>query len=116
MAQGKSADTFAPLAPFLATPDEVPNPGDLHMWLKVNGEDRQQGDHGNMIFDVPFRVSYVSQFLTLLPADVISTGTPSGVAFGMHPPRYLKPGDIADFGIERLGSARPEVVAWRPER
>jgi 2,4-didehydro-3-deoxy-L-rhamnonate hydrolase len=86
MAQGKSADTFAPLAPFLATPDEVPNPGDLHMWLKVNGEDRQQGDHGNMIFDVPFRVSYVSQLLTLLPADVISTGTPSGVAFGMHPP------------------------------
>jgi 2,4-didehydro-3-deoxy-L-rhamnonate hydrolase len=114
--KGKSADTFAPLGPLLATPDEVPDPGHLQMWLKVNGEDRQKGTTADMIFDVPFLVSYVSQFMTLFPADVISTGTPSGVAFGMHPPRYLKPGDVVDFGIEILGSARQEVVAWRPER
>lgn len=114
--KGKSADRFAPLGPFLATPDEVPNPGHLQMWLKVNGEDRQKGTTADMIFDVPFLVSYVSQFMTLFPADVISTGTPAGVAFGMHPPRYLKPGDVVDYGIERLGTARQEVVAWRPER
>jgi 2,4-didehydro-3-deoxy-L-rhamnonate hydrolase len=114
--KGKSCDSFAPLGPFLATPDEVPDPGRLNMWLKVNGEDRQRGTTADMIFDVPFLVSYVSQFMTLFPADVISTGTPPGVAFGMRPPQYLKPGDVVEYGIDNLGGARQQVVAWSPER
>ena len=112
--KGKSADTFAPLGPFLATPDEVPNPGNLGMWLKVNGEFRQKGTTANMIFDVPTLVSYVSQFMTLFPGDLISTGTPPGVALGMNPPQYLRPGDVVELGIDRLGVSRQEVIAWRP--
>lgn len=112
--KGKSADTFAPLGPFLVTPDEVSNPGNLGMWLKVNGQFRQKGTTANMIFDVPFLVSYVSQFMTLLPGDVISTGTPAGVALGMNPPQYLRPGDVVELGIDNLGSSRQEVVAWSP--
>jgi 2,4-didehydro-3-deoxy-L-rhamnonate hydrolase len=112
--KGKSADTFAPLGPFLATPDEIPNPGDLPMWLKVNGEFRQKSTTANMIFDVPTLVSYVSQFMTLLPGDIISTGTPAGVALGMKPPRYLRPGDMVELGIEGLGESRQLVVAWTP--
>jgi 2,4-didehydro-3-deoxy-L-rhamnonate hydrolase len=110
--KGKSADTFAPLGPFLATPDEIQDPGQLAMWLKVNGEFRQKGTTANMIFDVAALVSYVSQFMTLLPGDVISTGTPAGVGLGMKPPQYLRPGDIVELGIEGLGSSRQEVVAW----
>ena len=110
--KGKSADTFAPLGPFLATPDEIPNPGALDMWLTVNGEVRQKSSTANMIFDVAELVSYVSQFMTLLPGDVISTGTPSGVALGMKPsPVYLKPGDRVALGIDRLGESRQHVVA-----
>ena len=112
--KGKSADTFAPLGPFLATPDEIPNPGDLAMWLKVNGEVRQNSSTSNMIFDVATLVSYVSEFMTLLPGDVISTGTPAGVGLGMKPPQYLKPGDIVELGIEGLGESRQQVVQYRP--
>jgi 2,4-diketo-3-deoxy-L-fuconate hydrolase len=111
--KGKSADTFAPIGPFLATRDEVPNPQQLDMWLTVNGDYRQKSTTAEMIFDVPSLVSYVSQFMTLLPGDVISTGTPAGVALGMKPPQYLKPGDTVELGIERLGQARQRIVAWK---
>jgi 2,4-didehydro-3-deoxy-L-rhamnonate hydrolase len=109
--KGKSADTFAPLGPFLATRDELPNFAQLKMWLKVNGILRQNSSTSEMIFDVPFLVSYVSQFMTLLPGDVISTGTPAGVGLGMKPPHYLKPGDVVELGIEGLGQSRQLVVA-----
>lgn len=112
--KGKSADTFAPLGPFLATRGEISNPGSLPMWLKVNGEFRQKSTTANMIFDVPMLVSYVSHFMTLLPGDVISTGTPAGVGFGMKPPKYLQPGDSVELGIEGLGESRQQVVAWTP--
>jgi len=109
--KGKSADTFAPLGPYLATRDEVPDPQRLGMWLKVNGEYRQRSSTGNMIFAVPVLVSYLSQFMTLLPGDVISTGTPAGVGLGMKPePVYLKPGDVVELGIEGLGESRQEIV------
>jgi 2,4-didehydro-3-deoxy-L-rhamnonate hydrolase len=110
--KGKSADTFAPLGPFLATPDEVPNVGNLPMWLKVNGQFRQKSSTGNMIFDVATLVSYVSQFMTLLPGDVISTGTPAGVGLGMNPPVYLQAGDVVDLGIDGLGESRQQVIAY----
>jgi 2-keto-4-pentenoate hydratase/2-oxohepta-3-ene-1,7-dioic acid hydratase in catechol pathway len=109
--KGKSADTFAPLGPYLATRDEIPDPGRLRMWLSVNGTMRQDSTTANMIFSVPTLVSYVSQFMTLLPGDVISTGTPAGVALGMKPaPVYLKPGDVVALGIEALGESRQRVV------
>jgi 2,4-diketo-3-deoxy-L-fuconate hydrolase len=108
--KGKSADTFAPLGPFLATRDEIPDPGALRMWLSVNGAVRQQSSTANMIFDVPTLVSYVSEFMTLLPGDVISTGTPAGVGLGMKPsPVYLAPGDEAALGIDGLGESRQTV-------
>lgn len=110
--KGKSADTFAPLGPFLATCDEIPNPGNLPMWLKVNGEFRQKSTSANMIFDVQTLVSYISQFMTLLPGDVISTGTPAGVGLGLKPPKYLQPGDVVELGIEGLGESRQQIVAW----
>lgn len=110
--KGKSADTFAPLGPFLATPDEIPDVTRLRMWLKVNGEMRQNGSTATMVFGVNQLVSYVSRFMTLLPGDVISTGTPPGVALGMSPPKYLRPGDVVELGIDGLGSARQEIVAF----
>src|SRR5256885_917463 len=110
--KGKSADTFAPLGPFLATPDEIPNVSKLKMWLMVNGVSRQSSSTANMIFDVSTLVSYVSQFMTLLPGDVISTGTPAGVGLGMNPPVYLKAGDIVELGIEQLGESRQRVMAY----
>jgi 2-keto-4-pentenoate hydratase/2-oxohepta-3-ene-1,7-dioic acid hydratase in catechol pathway len=111
--KGKSADTFAPLGPFLATTDDIVNPGRLPMWLSVNGARVQDSNTSQMIFDVPTLVSYVSQFMTLLPGDVISTGTPSGVGLGVKPvPRYLRPGDVVTLGIEGLGTQRQEVVAY----
>jgi 2,4-didehydro-3-deoxy-L-rhamnonate hydrolase len=110
--KGKSADTFAPIGPFLATRDEVRDPHTLGMWLTVNGTMRQQGTTANMIFNVPTLVSYLSQFMTLLPGDVISTGTPAGVGHGMKPaPVYLQPGDEVELGIDTLGRARQKVVA-----
>jgi 2,4-didehydro-3-deoxy-L-rhamnonate hydrolase len=111
--KGKSADTFAPLGPFLATKDEIQDFNKLRMWLKVNGEFRQKGSTSNMIADIPTLVAYVSEFMTLLPGDVISTGTPAGVGLGMKPPQYLKPADVVELGIDGLGEARQEVVAYR---
>lgn len=110
--KGKSADTFAPLGPFLATKDEVPDVGNLDMWLKVNGEFRQKSSTSNMIFDVATLVSYASQFMTLLPGDVISTGTPAGVGLGMNPQVYLQAGDVVELGIENLGTSRQKVVPY----
>jgi 2,4-diketo-3-deoxy-L-fuconate hydrolase len=111
--KGKSCDTFAPIGPFLATPDEVPNPQALGMWLTVNGQMRQQSTTANMIFDVYALVSYVSQFMTLLPGDIISTGTPAGVGLGIKPtPVYLQPGDAVELAIDGLGRSRQKVMAY----
>lgn len=112
--KGKSCDTFAPLGPFLATRDEIPNSGNLKMWLKVNGETRQNSSTAEMIFDVATLVSYLTEFMTLLPGDVISTGTPAGVGLGMKPPQYLKAGDVVELGVESLGQSRQQVVAYSP--
>jgi len=111
--KGKSADSFAPLGPWLVTKDEIPNPNALDLWLKLNGETLQSSNTSDMIFDVPHLVSYISQFMTLLPGDVISTGTPSGVGMGLKPPRFLKTGDIIELGVEGLGISRQESVAYR---
>jgi 2-keto-4-pentenoate hydratase/2-oxohepta-3-ene-1,7-dioic acid hydratase in catechol pathway len=111
--KGKSADTFAPLGPFVATADELGDVSRLPMWLKVNGQVRQKGTTANMIFDVATLVAYVSEFMTLLPGDVISTGTPAGVGLGMSPPQYLRAGDVVELGIEGLGESRQEVVGPR---
>lgn len=109
--KGKSCDTFAPLGPYLTTKDEIADVGKLGMWLKVNGEVKQQGNTSNMIFDVPTIVSYVSQFMSLLPGDVISTGTPAGVGLGFDPPQYLSPGDVVELGIDGLGQSMQKAVA-----
>jgi 2-keto-4-pentenoate hydratase/2-oxohepta-3-ene-1,7-dioic acid hydratase in catechol pathway len=111
--KGKSADSFAPLGPWLATPDEITDPHQLGMWLTVNGETMQKSSTATMSFGVEALVSYVSQFMTLLPGDVISTGTPAGVGLGMKPePRYLQPGDVVSLGIDGLGSSSQRVVAY----
>lgn len=104
--KGKSCDTFAPMGPYMVTTDEMPNYNKLHMWLKVNGKTMQDNNTDDMIFEVPFLVSYISQFMTLLPGDVISTGTPAGVGLGFKPPIYLKKGDVVELGIEGLGEQR----------
>lgn len=104
--KGKSCDTFAPMGPYMVTTDELPNYNKLHMWLKVNGKMMQDNNTDDMIFEVPFLVSYISQFMTLLPGDVISTGTPAGVGLGFKPPVYLKKGDVIELGIENLGEQR----------
>lgn len=109
--KGKSSDNFGPLGPWLVTRDEVADPNKLHMWLKVNGQTMQDGTTATMVYQVPFLVSYLSQFFTLHPGDVISTGTPPGVGMGMKPPRYLKPGDVVELGIEGLGCQRQLCVA-----
>ena len=110
--KGKSCDSFAPLGPFLATPDEVRDVHDLPLWLKVNGETKQCSSTRELIFDVPALVSYISQYMTLLPGDIISTGTPPGVGLGQSPPRYLADGDEVELGIDGLGSARQRVRAY----
>ncbi|HQW65441.1 MAG TPA: fumarylacetoacetate hydrolase family protein [Gemmatimonadales bacterium] len=110
--KGKSCDTFAPLGPFLATTDEIADPHALPLWLAVNGERLQDSTTGDMIFSVPALVSYLSQFMTLLPGDVISTGTPAGVGLGLKPPRYLAPGDVVELGIEGLGTSRQVAAAY----
>jgi 2-keto-4-pentenoate hydratase/2-oxohepta-3-ene-1,7-dioic acid hydratase in catechol pathway len=104
--KGKSADTFAPLGPWLATKEEIPDPHILRLWLKVNGEMKQDGTTANLIFKIPFLVSYLSRFMTLLPGDVISTGTPAGVGLGFNPPLYLRVGDTVELGIDGLGSQK----------
>jgi len=111
--KGKSHDTYAPLGPFLATPDEVSDVHDLAMWLTVNGETRQKSSTKEMIFRVGDLVSYLSRFMTLLPGDVISTGTPAGVGLGFRPPVFLKAGDVVELGIEGLGRQRQRVVPPR---
>ena len=109
--KGKSQDGFAPLGPFLATPDELGDVSALPMWLTVNGESRQKSSTRQMIFDVPTLVSYLSRFMTLLPGDVISTGTPAGVGLGMTPPSFLKADDVVELGIDGLGTQRQRIVA-----
>ena len=104
--KGKGCDTFCPLGPYLVTPEEIPDVQDLPMSLSVNGQVMQKGNTRNMVFQVPFLVHYLSQFMTLEAGDVISTGTPPGVGLGMKPPRYLKPGDVVELCVERLGSQR----------
>ncbi|WP_236045557.1 fumarylacetoacetate hydrolase family protein [Paractinoplanes ovalisporus] len=111
--KGKSAETFNPAGPWLATPDEIPDVRDLAMWLDVNGVRRQTGNTKTMIFDPYFVVHYLSQFLVLEPGDLINTGTPPGVGLGLKPPAYLQPGDVMTLGIELLGSARQQVVGPR---
>ena len=108
--KGKSCDSFAPLGPFLATPDEITDINQLKMWLKVNGTLMQNSSSQNLVFKIPFIVSYLSQFMTLLPGDVISTGTPAGVGMGMKPPLYLKKGDVVELGIEGLGEQRQSAI------
>ena len=111
--KGKSADTFAPMGPYVATRDEIGDAQQLGMWLSVNGEVVQKSTTANMIFDVAALVGYVSEFMTLLPGDVISTGTPAGVGLGMKPePRYLQPGDIVELGIDGLGTQRQRVISY----
>jgi 2,4-diketo-3-deoxy-L-fuconate hydrolase len=110
--KGKGCDTFAPVGPFLATPDELGDIDNLRLWLTVNGQLMQDGTTANLIFKVPFLVSYLSQFMTLLPGDIISTGTPAGVGLGFKPPIYLKPGDVVELGIDGLGTSRQVVKAY----
>ena len=111
--KGKGCDTFGPLGPWLVTRDEVPNPQRLSMWLDLNGQRMQTGSTRTMIFGVAKLVSYVSQFMTLMPGDVITTGTPPGVGLGMKPPLYLKKGDVMTLGIEGLGEQRQDVVPFK---
>ena len=112
--KGKSADTFAPIGPFIATPDEIADVHNLRLWLTVNGKTLQDGNTSNLIFNVPFMISYISQFMTLLPGDVITTGTPAGVGLGQKPtPWYLKPGDVVELGIDGLGNSKQNVKAYQ---
>lgn len=112
--KGKSCDTFAPLGPWLATPDEIADLSNLRLWLTVNGKMMQDGNTKNLVFNIPHLVSYVSQFMTLLPGDIISTGTPAGVGLGQKPaPVYLKPGDVIELGIDGLGSSKQTAVAFK---
>lgn len=111
--KGKSCDSFGPFGPWLVTPDEVADPGNLGLWLDVNGQRMQDGSTRYMIFDVPYLVHYISQFMTLEPGDLISTGTPPGVGLGMNPPRWLTEDDVVELGIDKLGTQRHRVVAHR---
>ena len=108
--KGKSYDTFGPIGPWLVTADELPNPDSLALSLSVNGRRRQDGNTGNMIFSVAALISYTSQFMTLMPGDIISTGTPAGVGLGLKPPQYLQPGDQMELGIDQLGVQRHRVI------
>lgn len=110
--KGKSCDTFAPVGPFIATKDEIKDPNNLHLWLKLNGETVQDSSTSDFIFNVQEVVSYISQFMTLLPGDIISTGTPFGVGLGFNPPKYLKAGDVVELGIEGLGSSKQTAKAY----
>ena len=110
--KGKSCDTFAPIGPYMVTKDEIQDPHQLRLWLSLNGEMLQDSNTSDMVFQIPKLVSYISQYMSLLPGDVISTGTPSGVGLGLKPPRYLKPGDVMELGIEGLGKARQEAESY----
>jgi 2-keto-4-pentenoate hydratase/2-oxohepta-3-ene-1,7-dioic acid hydratase in catechol pathway len=111
--KGKSCDSFAPLGPFIATTDEISNPNNLNLWLKVNGKEMQNSNTSDFIFNVEEVVSYISQFMTLLPGDIISTGTPFGVGLGLNPPKYLKDGDVVELGIDGLGISKQTCVSYR---
>ncbi len=111
--KGKSNDTFAPLGPVMVTKDEIPDPQNLRLWLSIDGVMLQDSNTDDMVFDVKQIVSYLSQFMTLLPGDVISTGTPAGVGLGLKPPRYLKGGEVIELGIEGLGTQRQEAVRYQ---
>jgi 2,4-didehydro-3-deoxy-L-rhamnonate hydrolase len=110
--KGKGCDTFAPLGPWLVTPDEIPDIHNLRLWLSLNGKIVQDGNTNNLIFNIPHLISYTSQFMTLLPGDVISTGTPAGVGLGMNPQVFLQPGDVMELGIEGLGISRQKTVGY----
>lgn len=111
--KGKSADTFAPLGPWMVTKDEISDVNNLKIWLSLNGKKVQNGNTSNLIFKIPFLVSYLSQFMTLLPGDVISTGTPAGVGLGMNPQVYIKEGDVMELGIDGLGTSTQTAYAWK---
>jgi len=111
--KGKSCDTFAPIGPFIATPDEIGDPNNLNLWLKLNGEEMQNSNTSDFIFNIQQVVSYISQFMTLLPGDIISTGTPFGVGLGLNPPRYLKEGDVIELGIDGLGVSKQTCKAYK---
>ena len=111
--KGKGCDSFAPIGPYLATPDEVEDINNCRLWLTVNGQLMQDGNTSNLIFNIPYLISYVSQFMTLIPGDIISTGTPAGVGLGMKPPLYLKPGDVVELGIDGLGKSTQRVIAYK---
>ncbi len=111
--KGKSCDSFAPLGPFIATTDEIRNPNKLNLWLKVNGKEMQNSNTSDFIFNVEEVISYISQFMTLLPGDIISTGTPFGVGLGLNPPKYLKEGDVVELGIDGLGISKQTCVSYR---
>ncbi|MGN7515839.1 MAG: fumarylacetoacetate hydrolase family protein [Allomuricauda sp.] len=110
--KGKSCDTFAPLGPYLVTKDEVPDPHNLDLWLKLNGKTMQSSNTSDLVFDIPTLVSYISEFMTLLPGDIISTGTPFGVGLGLTPPIYLKKDDVMELGIDKLGVSRQKVITF----
>ena len=110
--KGKSADTFCPLGPYMVTKDEIPDPQALRLWLDVDGKRYQNGSTDDMIFGVAFLVSYVSRYMTLMPGDLILTGTPSGVGFGLKPPVFLRPGNQMKLGVEGLGEQTQNVIAW----
>lgn len=110
--KGKGCDTFAPVGPFIATKDEIRDPNNLNLWLKLNGETMQNSSTSDFVFNIQQVVSYISQFMSLLPGDIISTGTPFGVGLGLNPPKYLKPGDVVELGIEGLGTAKQHVKAY----
>ena len=113
--KGKSCDTFAPLGPWIATADEIKDVNNLRLWLSVNGKMYQDGTTKNLIFNVNFLVSYLSQFMTLLPGDIISTGTPAGVGLGQKPtPIYIQPGDVMELGIDGLGTSKQVAKAYQP--
>jgi len=111
-AKGKSFDSFAPLGPYLVTADEIPDPHQLNLWLSVNDEIQQQSNTREMIFQIPFLIHYLSHLMTLYPGDIISTGTPAGVGMGKHPPRFLQPGDRIAYGVDGLGEAQQQAVAF----
>ena len=111
--KGKSCDTFAPIGPFIATPDEIGDPNNLNLWLTLNGEEMQNSRTSDFIFNIQHVVSYISQYMTLLPGDIISTGTPFGVGLGLTPPRYLQDGDIVELGIEGLGVSKQMCKAYK---
>lgn len=111
--KGKGCDTFAPIGPFMATKEEMKDPHNLRLWLSLNGTMVQDSNTDDLIFNIPFLIAYISKFMTLLPGDIISTGTPSGVGLGMKPPVYLKPGDVIELGIDGLGTAKQTAVAWQ---